>query len=518
GETLGKVLADLGALQPEQQVVLLGLAQDKAVLPAAVKALTSDSAEVRSAAIKAIGRVGGAAEIPALLTLATKGGPDAKEAQAALGALKDPKADDALLGLLSGPDASARASAVQMLKGRNATRALPEILKAAGDADESVRLAALEAVAALAGADRYPAVVQLMLDARSDSERAAAERTVVVVARKAENAAERLAPLAAGLKSAASAGKAAVLRVLGILGGPEAFQCVKERLQDADAAVADAASRALAEWPDVSAADDLLKLMQQAKDAAPRTLALRGYLRLARLPEVTPQARTKMLEQVKAVAQGDQEKKMLLSGLSGTPTAEALEAAASFLEEQPVRAEAELAVLAIAKAAGGKADRKRVDAVLKKLVETSQNKENVSQAKVLLGLSANIAPSGKAASLAGWAPDGAGGPASAAIDNSPDTYWDEEDGKNLYRIAVTFGQPRNVGSISILGFQQHSYAPKDFDIVADGKVIKEVRNAQYTDNLFRVSFPATQLKTIELKITGYYGGSPAIREWGIYEP
>jgi len=520
GELAGKVLADAGALDAEQQVVLLTLARDKAVLPAALKAMSSDNTELRTAAIRAVGRVGGASEIPALLALATKGGADGKEAQAALGALKDQKADDALLGLLGGADAPARAAALQMLKGRNVARALPEIIKAAGDADESVRLAALEAVAALAGADRYPDAVQLLLAARSgsDNERAAAETAVVAVARKVEKAADRLAPLAGGLKSGAAPAKASVLRVLSILAGPEALQMVKERLQDGDAAVAEGALRALAEWPDTSAADELLKLLQQAKEGVPRTLALRGYLRLARLPDVTPQARTKMLEQAKPLAKNDQEKKQVLSCLSGTGSAEALELAAGFLDDQPVRAEAELAVLATAKAVSGKADRKRVEAVLKKLTETSQNKENVAHAKLLLGASSNIAPSGKAASLAGWQPDGQGGPASVAIDNNPETYWDEEDGKKLYRIAVTFEQPRNVGSISILGFQHHSYAPKDFDIIADGKVIKEVRNAEYTDNLLRVAFPPVQLKNIELKITGYYGASPAIREWGIYEP
>jgi hypothetical protein len=49
-------------------------------------------------------------------------------------------------------------------------------------------------------------------------------------------------------------------------------------------------------------------------------------------------------------------------------------------------------------------------------------------------------------------------------------------------------------------------------------VAKSVRNAQYDNNFLVVRLDETTCKTVELKITGYYGGSPAIRELGIYAP
>lgn len=158
---------------------------------------------------------------------------------------------------------------------------------------------------------------------------------------------------------------------------------------------------------------------------------------------------------------------------------------------------------------------------LKELADAGRNTARAA-ARVALekrkAFQGNIAPSGKASSLRAWKPDGPAGPSQAAIDNNPETYWDEEDGKPDYAIAVIFDQAREVNAISLVGWQQHSFAPKDFDIVADGKVVKEVRNALYTANHLRVEFPATSLKALELRITGYYGGSPAIRELGIYEP
>ena len=91
------------------------------------------------------------------------------------------------------------------------------------------------------------------------------------------------------------------------------------------------------------------------------------------------------------------------------------------------------------------------------------------------------------------------------------------DGKRLYRLVVTFEEPKRISAVSILGYQHHGYSPKDFEVLCDGKRVRAVRNASYTRSFLVVAFPATSCKAVELKITGYYGRSPAIRELGIYE-
>jgi archaellum component FlaG (FlaF/FlaG flagellin family) len=79
-------------------------------------------------------------------------------------------------------------------------------------------------------------------------------------------------------------------------------------------------------------------------------------------------------------------------------------------------------------------------------------------------------------------------------------------------------RPAVVATLRITGFRQHDFAPRDFDVLCDGKVVKQVKNAQYVNNALSVSLPPTQCTTVDLKITGYYGGSPAIRELEIYGP
>ena len=104
----------------------------------------------------------------------------------------------------------------------------------------------------------------------------------------------------------------------------------------------------------------------------------------------------------------------------------------------------------------------------------------------------------------------------AGIDGEYHTYWDEEDGKDLYRYRVSFPQRVEISCLRLTGYLHHNYAPKTFDIIADGNVIHSVTNAVYADNVVTVFFESTKCKTIELKITESYGPSPAIRELELY--
>ncbi len=135
--------------------------------------------------------------------------------------------------------------------------------------------------------------------------------------------------------------------------------------------------------------------------------------------------------------------------------------------------------------------------------------------QIPLGL-VNIAATGAASSPDNLEQDGDGRGDQAAIDGDSGTYWDEQDQAKLYRLMVTFKQPETIAAVGIQGWAQHQFAPKDFEVLADGNVIKKVENARYQDNLLFLPITETACRTVELKITGYYGGSPAIRELGLF--
>jgi hypothetical protein len=138
------------------------------------------------------------------------------------------------------------------------------------------------------------------------------------------------------------------------------------------------------------------------------------------------------------------------------------------------------------------------------------------QAVALFNSPENLCRGATATNLDNLTPDGQGQGPFAALDGNPETYWDETDNQPLYWLRVHLKQPATVACLRILGYQHHNYAPRDFEVLGDGKLIKKVEKAVYQRNLLTVDLPPTECGTIELKITGYYGQSPAIRELGLF--
>jgi hypothetical protein len=128
----------------------------------------------------------------------------------------------------------------------------------------------------------------------------------------------------------------------------------------------------------------------------------------------------------------------------------------------------------------------------------------------------NLALSAKASSPDNIGEDGPRYP-QHAIDGEAGTYWDDCDNAKLYVLRLDWEKPIEFNHITISGFAHESFSPKTFTVVADGKVIESVVDGIYYSNQLDVAFPEVTCKQLELKITGYYGGSPAIREVGVFQ-
>ena len=111
----------------------------------------------------------------------------------------------------------------------------------------------------------------------------------------------------------------------------------------------EAAGRALAEWPDMSAWEPLFTLWTKPENDAQRSLALHGLVRLADAANAAPDEKLRgRYRELLAGARGDDELKQVLSALGGDAEPEALQLALPWLERPGVRAEAEAAVKRIA--------------------------------------------------------------------------------------------------------------------------------------------------------------------------
>jgi hypothetical protein len=129
----------------------------------------------------------------------------------------------------------------------------------------------------------------------------------------------------------------------------------------------------------------------------------------------------------------------------------------------------------------------------------------------------NLARGATASSPDGLNPDGASGGDQAAIDGDPNTYWDEVDNADLYRLKVTLKEPQEVSSINILWHPYEQHQAKNLDVLCDGQVIAKVRDRKCFEHEMFITFPTVRCGSVELVIPGKNGlVSPAIHEFQIF--
>jgi HEAT repeat protein len=178
------------------------------------------------------------------------------------------------------------------------------------------------------------------------------EDTIAVVARTNPRELARAGEVKARIADEKDSKKRAdLLRVLGKIGDDSALPLVRDALGDADATVVDAAVRALADWPTLTARDDVLEIAETSLALNHRVLAVRAYVRMIGLePNRAPEGAAADLLKVLSLAPRPEEKKLVLGLLGRFPCVTALKTAESFLADPTVAAEAKVAADRIRKA------------------------------------------------------------------------------------------------------------------------------------------------------------------------
>src|SRR5207302_3777916 len=116
-------------------------------------------------------------------------------------------------------------------------------------------------------------------------------------------------------------------------------------------------------------------------------LYLRGYLRFAGQPDVTPDKRLAMCRDIAEYAQSGDEKKLLLGALSGVHSLESLELIQPYLENSLCKDEASAACVAISeKLLQGPDASKLAPKLLEPLDKAAQVTSNADLAKRAQGL------------------------------------------------------------------------------------------------------------------------------------
>lgn len=355
-DATGLIVGELPTRPPAEQVLLIGALADRgdtAGLPAIIAAAKSEDAEIRKAALHAIGKLGDASSVELLVEVASgQAGEEEKTAAiSSLALLSGEEVDLAITNSMRNSPSAIRPQLIEVLSDRNAIDAVPALLGESANPHSKIRRAAFKALARLAQPGDLPSLVQRLVDVQNSGGSRDAERALIAVSRKITDEGAHADVVLTALSAQKDVPvKCSLLRVLGGIANGKALDAVVSALQDEAPNVRDTAVRTLAQWPDKSAANILLEIYSNSQDQIHRLLALRGFVRLLALPggNLPASEAIRMCRQAMRKTLSMDEKKLVLSGLGNVAHADALTLAESFLAVEPVRTEAAMAMIRIA--------------------------------------------------------------------------------------------------------------------------------------------------------------------------
>jgi hypothetical protein len=188
-------------------------------------------------------------------------------------------------------------------------------------------------------------LISLVFAVKEEAAREEMEDTVAAVARTIPRESVRAEAVENALAAEKSPPRRAdLLRVLGKIGDDSSLGVVRRALHDANPAVADAAVRALTDWPTLTARDDVLAIARTTTNPTYKVLAIRAYVRMIGLePDLRPQGAVAGLQTILGLSDRPEEKKLVLGMLPRFPCEPGLKLAQSLAADPSVEAEAKLA-------------------------------------------------------------------------------------------------------------------------------------------------------------------------------
>ncbi len=301
---------------------------------------------VRIAALRTLGRVGDATTVEFLAERAAQAkGPEKTAARESLASLPEKAVDQKILELLA-------ASTSQEVKNELLFSACERNIAAARDfflveasnpaADRALVSRGLRAFGDLSLADK---ILEVAFSTQDETYR---EELVNILAIWAQNSARpdsKSAFFTQLLAKENDPEKVSILvQVIGKIGERSSLPLIRKYLSDSRPPVKEAAVKALSDWPEVEALDDLLALARKTSELKENVLAIRGLVRLtASQTYRQPEAATAFLKEIYSLSRRAEEKKLVLSTLPNFSCASGLEFCQSMSNDPEVGQEARTA-------------------------------------------------------------------------------------------------------------------------------------------------------------------------------
>ena len=330
-------------------IMLLGKRGDGSALPFVVESLKSEDISVRLAAITASIQLGKETVLEYLIPLLKNGEEDEVNAvkMALLGFPAEVAVDTALSVF---PDSSTmvRTALIEILAARGAAEYIELVLGETKSQDDVLRKTALQALENLADPAQLSRLFDLLETTENNAEIILIQNAIVAASNRIVQTDQRADPLISRLDTIEGDKKIDFIRPLSRIGGKRALEVITSYLNNDNSRIQTAAIYTLAQWQDPAALDELLKLCLNTDDSKIFYLSFQGYVRIIQEAELLPGEKFMRLKQTFSLSLTDNEKKLLLSTLSGIKNMDALGKVAEYMREQELAAAAARAAVTIA--------------------------------------------------------------------------------------------------------------------------------------------------------------------------
>jgi len=284
-----------------------------------------------------------------------------------------------------------RAGILDILAKRGDAKMLPVMKKHLKHQDEAVRVAAIRGLSVLGGERELPVLIDALMKAQGEHDRAAAEEAIVAVCQNAKDVGKSVSTLLAARPDTtetptAEAAQCSLLRVLGQLGGDKARTAVISAAGSKNATVSKTAIDALSTSPDPRATDVLLTLAESASNGRAKNAAFMGCLRRVITDRVPSGRKISLLKKLLTLGGHGRNGAAALAEFQWAPSMDSLQLAKPYLHEKATSETAAGVVVAIARNMdmGDKKQRETAVAALKEVLEVTKNETTSDEAKALL--------------------------------------------------------------------------------------------------------------------------------------
>ena len=383
---IAKALPEFSNTSQVQLLAALAGHKEPEVIKVMINQTKSGDEDVRIEALKALALSGDEEVVPILAQLAaTKKGTEKVTARESLYRISGPNIDETIIQNLIDSNSELKIEYINAVSERQIGQGIPILLSACESHDPTVRLASIKAIREIAQYRYLEKAVDLLIDPRSEQERKELEKAVVSIALRSPEGESGSKIIFSNLKNIKELPtRISLIDVLGKIGDATALPILRSSLADKNPEIQTAAVRALSGWPDSQPVKDLLNVAQTSSDDKIRILSLRGYVKLISL--VTDKSREEILgmyQKAMTLATDNNEKRMVLSGLSEVKSLDALRFTTQYLNDQELQQEAATAIISIA-ANLDEGELKQIKPTLNKVITIVKNESSIEKCRQLI--------------------------------------------------------------------------------------------------------------------------------------